>query len=112
MLPAGYNLAPTIVAVGGAPLQLKNDTGGLPPDNVTADPTVVGTIDNDGNKDGLVVLLDFDGDGISDAQTATDASGHFEYTPPGLSDGDTIAVCAKVKEWDALHSRYLISRGS
>ena len=51
------------------------------------DPTIIGTIVNDGNVANVDVYFDHNADGEPDGYTTTDELGNFEYTPVGLEPG-------------------------
>jgi len=81
-------------------LSLANDTGSDPDDGVTRDPTLVGTVVNDGSPAGLIVEFDHHGDQTIDGSVLTDPLGRFSYLPAGLSYTDPTTIEVKVKEWD------------
>lgn len=54
------------------------------------DPTLIGSVETDGEVAGLIVRFDYDNDGVVDGETWTDSEGNFEFTPVGLTvDGVT-----------------------
>jgi hypothetical protein len=78
---------------------LLRDTGVSDDDGLTADPTLAGTVANDGSVAQLTVEFDTNGDGIADGQTTTDAAGHFTYVPQSLPLG-AVTVAVRVSEYD------------
>jgi len=70
------------------------------PGSLTAtDPTVTGTLTNDGAVSALRVEFDLDNNGTVGQSTYTDSSGNFTYTPHGLQPGAK-TVKARAVEWD------------
>ena len=68
----------------------------LPP----LDPTVTGTITNDGPLRGIEIEFFHDADDIVDGTTVTDELGGFTYTPIGLPNGTSVTIRARAKEYD------------
>ncbi len=69
----------TFGSVGLAVVLIEGGTG-----TETSDPTIVGDVEADGP---VTVLVDLDGDGVTDDSFVTEPSGAFSYTPTGLSLG-------------------------
>lgn len=68
---------------------LKNDTGTLPNDNLTKDPTLVGSGD-------AKATIHFTVDGSAIAATATaDSNGNWSFKPTGLTDGAHTIVASE-----------------
>lgn len=89
------NQAPTV-----STLKLANDTGTYNWDNVTTDPTVIGTVtDPDGPAAYLQVEYDTDSDGIADGFTTTDYQGKFSIKPTDLRFGG-VTVKVRAVEYD------------
>ncbi|MEX0586707.1 MAG: hypothetical protein WD176_08690, partial [Pirellulales bacterium] len=92
--------APTIVGFD----LLHNDTP-------LTDPTVKGTVENDGRTAGLRVEFDIDigdgPDGTPDGFAFTNEDGYFEFTPYGLTASQEITIYARVVEWDGDEQAYV-----
>lgn len=72
-----------------ASLSLKNDTGQVG-DNVTTDPTLTGSIQNDGPANVVGIHVDYNGDGTPDDWYYAAADGTFEFDPSTwISPGET-----------------------
>ena len=71
----------------------------------TDDPTVSGTVNNDGSKAGLRVEFDLDGNDQVDGFTYTDGFGNYQWTPYNVLAG-AITVRARVVEWDGAQQQY------
>ena len=81
-------------------LALANDTGESSTDGITWDPTIVGTLESDGNPLPFrLVEFDENGDQQVDGQTYTDEEGNFSYRPVGLALGD-VTVAARGVDYD------------
>ncbi len=83
-----------------SPLALVEDTGTVG-DGKSANPSLKGTVTNDGLYSGLVVQIDHNGDDIADGVAGVDSTGNFTYTPHGLAYG-TYTFRARVKELNQL----------
>jgi Bacterial Ig-like domain len=68
---------------------LKNDTGALPNDHITKDPTLMGSGDPN-----AVVSFTIDGTPIATTVTA-DGNGNWAFTPTGLSDNQHTVVASE-----------------
>ena len=110
LLDQSENACPEIATVdgGGGTLDLKllNNTG-LPDDNRTVDPTIVGRISNDGNLAGLPVEILLEDPATQETSligTAyTDSEGQFLFSPEGLeatAGGTAIKLFVRPCEWD------------
>src|SRR6185436_16540719 len=74
--------------------------GGYP---TSSEPVFVGTVSNDGRRDGLVVQFDHSGDGTIDGSVVTDHDGHFLYRANGFTPSATSkTITARVVEFDYL----------
>ncbi len=82
-----------------ATLQLVSDTGESATDGITTNPSVTGSVTNDGPLDGLQVEFDHDGDGVAEGTEMVGTDGSFTYSPFGLSPGP-VTIQARAKEWD------------
>ena len=60
------------------------------------DPTVKGTISKPGDVSLQIVEFDYDGDGIADGSTLTDAQGNFEYEPTGIGTSTNLSIRSRV----------------
>ncbi|MBN2024915.1 MAG: hypothetical protein JW809_19215, partial [Pirellulales bacterium] len=78
---------------------LQHDTGVSQTDGRTADPTVTGTLEDDGPRQGLRVEFDLDGDDMADGFALADENGGFSFTPTGLTQG-MVSIRARAAEWD------------
>ncbi len=87
-------------------LVLLHDTGTLNSDGITSDPTVSGSITDNGRVEWKLVGFDQDGDGVPDATVRTNDQGNFIYTPLDLSDG-VVTVRARAGEWDPGQADYI-----
>lgn len=72
----------------------------------TVDPTVKGTVVNDGRRAGLKIEFDTNGDETADGFTFADAAGYFEWTPYNVASGQPTTVRARVVEWDGIAQEY------
>jgi|GEM_PF-2788440 len=91
-LDAAADLAPTLTG-----LALLFDTGASATDKATRDPRLIGSATNDGERAGLHVEFDHNGDGAPDGSAVADAQGRFLYTPEALADG-AVAMHVRVVE--------------
>jgi hypothetical protein len=85
------NAAPALVG-----LSLANQTGTAS----TTDPTLTGSINNEGALAGITIQFDYDGDGAADQSTVTDKSGNFRFTPAGLAYGN-VTINVRTRELDS-----------
>ncbi|PHS10434.1 MAG: hypothetical protein COA78_11410, partial [Blastopirellula sp.] len=90
---------PTNVAATLGTYELDNDNGTDDADGKTSDPTLTGTIANDGPVGYWTIEFDHDGDGLVDGTTNADGEGTFKYVPVGVTSG-AYTVSARVREWD------------
>lgn len=90
--------APADVAPTVSTLALVNITGSATPTPTSTDPTLNGTITNDGAISNLEIQFDFNNDSTVDAIATTDADGKFQLTPEGLAFGSQ-TIRARVKEF-------------
>ena len=60
------------------------------------DPTVQGTISKPGDVSLQIVEFDYDGDGIADGSTLTDAQGNFQYEPTGIGTSTNLSIRSRV----------------
>jgi hypothetical protein len=81
-----------------ASLSLKNDTGDVG-DNVTTDPTLIGSIQNDGSNT-VEIEFDFDGDGAADDWCFAEPDGSFEFDPSGHISSGEVTVWVRAFEID------------
>ena len=88
----GPNTAPVV-----STLDLANPESGTP--LRTYDPTVTGTVTNDGPVGQLRIEFDVDANGTVDQSAETDANGHFNFSLSGLKTGEN-TVKARAVEWD------------
>ncbi len=91
-----------------ASLSLQNDTG-TAGDNITADPTLAGTVTNDGSMDLVTVEFDFDGDGTADDYAYVDAEGNFTYDPSSNIDYGQVTIYVRAAEYDPNTGEFLYS---
>ena len=92
--------APTNAPAAIASLLLQNDTGSSSTDRQTTDPTLRGSVTNEGPVTGLTIQFDHNGDGIVDGSTTTNDAGGFSYKPAGLAFGIQ-TIRSRTKEHDA-----------
>ncbi|MEX2170470.1 MAG: choice-of-anchor Q domain-containing protein, partial [Pirellulales bacterium] len=85
---------PQIVA-----FELAHDTGTSATDDVTADPTLRGTVT--GYSVDLYIQFDHDADDDADGQALVRPDGSFEYVPQGLVDNQSYSIRAATKVWDS-----------
>jgi Ca2+-binding RTX toxin-like protein len=81
-------------------VQLAYDTGALDDDSRTNDPTLVGTIDYDGDYSQLTIEFDHDGNGTVDGTAVPDENGRVRYTPQRLIEGQEATITARVRAPD------------
>ncbi len=91
-----------------ASLSLRFDTGTSNSDAITADPRIIGSVNNDGSRANLKVEFDHDGDGVIDGSLFTGNDGTFRYDAEGLQDGP-VTIRARVREWEPAQSDYQFS---
>jgi len=103
----------TLADGGSAPAQVESLTlaedvggGGGP---ACSNPTVVGTVANDGSSAGITVEIDTTGDFIPDGMAVTDAGGAFTYTATDLPVGTGVTIHARAKEWNPATAEYQFS---
>ena len=89
-----------------ASLSLQNDTG-TAGDNITEDPTLAGTITNDGSMDYVDVEFDFDGDGNPDDYTSANADGSFTYDPSANITFGQVTINVRASEYDTNTMQYI-----
>ncbi len=97
-----YELPPNTMPTVGS-LALYRDTG-APGDAVTFDPTIRGTVADDGGAAGLRVEIDTTGDGSPDGYTIAAGDGSFEYTP--VAGAGSVTVRARAWDWDEAQAGY------
>jgi Ca2+-binding RTX toxin-like protein len=78
-------------------LELANDNGSDPDDNITFDPALVGSLTNDGNL--AYAHVEFQHNSTSIGSTTADANGNFRFVPTTLPYGQ-VTVEARAREWD------------
>lgn len=88
------NDPPEITSLG-----LANDTG-TAGDMITTDGTLVGTISDDTTVSSVMIEFDFDGDGVYEDSTYTDANGNFTFdVGPHAAFGE-VTVAVRAVEYD------------
>ncbi|NLX54390.1 MAG: hypothetical protein GXY58_04695 [Planctomycetaceae bacterium] len=92
-------------------LDLVNDNGTSPTDRITSDPTIAGSISNDGSVNGVSIQFDYNGDGSPDGYTTTDSQGDFTHTPSGLLLGP-VTIYARTQEFESGLMQYIYGNWS
>ncbi len=87
-------------------LDLLNDNGTSPTDRITSDPTIAGSISNDGSVSGVSIQFDYNGDGSSDGSATTDSLGDFTHTPSGVLLGP-VTIYARTQEFESGLMQYI-----
>jgi hypothetical protein len=82
-------------------LSLLNDTGD-PGDNITLDPTLTGTLSDDGGSSMMDLEVDFDGDGLADDCIYAPALGTFEYDPSSHISFGQVTIAVRAVEMDPM----------
>ena len=82
-----------------ASLDLQNDTG-VDGDNITTDPTLSGTVSNNGVYDYVNLQFDVDGDGWSDDCASVEVDGSFVYNPSGFFGYGQVTVSVRATSVD------------
>ena len=91
---AEVNASPSVTS-----LALANDTGLSATDLITGDPTITGTVADDGLLSLLSVEVDFNNDLVIDDILPVDSQGSFTLTREDLSAG-SIDLQVRAREWD------------
>lgn len=90
-----------------ASLSLANDTG-TAGDNITEDPTLTGTILNDGMFDSINVEIDYNGDGVMDDYLPAEADGTFVIDPSSFISYGEVTIAVRAVEMNMTTSELLI----